>query len=78
MTLAKYPISFLSCGHGSVPPLPMPRDGVAARTSVRLGGLGIVDASLDVLLVCSCVWEVVVWDGSDIAWCSTLGMEGMV
>lgn len=43
VTRAKYPISFLSCGHGKPPFLPMPRDGVAARISVRLCGLDMVE-----------------------------------
>jgi len=41
VTRAKYPISFLSCGQGSVPALPMPREGVAARMRVS----GNVDAA---------------------------------
>lgn len=40
VTRAKNPISFLSCGHGRPPLLPMPRFGVAARIRVRVGGFG--------------------------------------
>ena len=38
VTRAKYPISFFNCGHGSVPPFPMPSEGVAARMRVRENG----------------------------------------
>lgn len=67
VTRAKYPISFFSCGHGSVPPFPIPSEGVAARMSVRLGGFGMLDASLDVSVVRAVFDEGAVASGWDIA-----------
>lgn len=67
VTRAKKPISFFNWGHGRPPFLPMPREGVAARMSVRLCGFDIVDALVVGFVVACCV----LCNGEDWLGCSS-------